>query len=86
MESKGINAAAWFGGQSFHRIPDLAQAVNGVATDTRPRHNYVLPSGRTVAIICDHGQWPAARVSYSVNGEVVTAIRADLAERIGGGR
>lgn len=83
MESKGINAATWFGG---HRIPDLTPAVNGVATDTRPRHNYVLPGGRTVAVICDHGQWPAATTTYAIDGKVVTAIRADLVERIVGGR
>lgn len=37
------------------------------ARDTRPRVKYVLPDGRPISVICDHGQVPADVITFELS-------------------
>jgi hypothetical protein len=83
---RGIPAAAWFAGQSFHSSSTTPPAPTPTAyVDTRPRVDYVLPDGTVVAIIHDHGQYAQATCSFTLKGgKIVQAIRADLKPQLEG--
>jgi hypothetical protein len=46
--------------------------------DTRPRADYLLPSGEFVAIIRDHDETPAPTCTYAIKGEIVMATLAPI--------
>lgn len=57
-------------------LPATATPATSAAVDTRPRVDYVLPSGERVKIIFDHGDTYPATVTYQlVGGEIVNATR-----------
>ena len=54
----------------------MANEARQTVPDSRPRVAYVLPDGREVAIIFDHGEWQPISVTYQLaNRRVVNAIR-----------
>lgn len=76
-----MNAAAWFAGQSFHAgrpVPTPAPAPAPTA-DTRPRADYLLPSGEIVTLVRDHGEAPARSLTYQLaDGRIVLAVLAPI--------
>ncbi len=49
--------------------------------DSRPRHDYVLPSGEIVAIIFDHGEQAPPTITFQIaDGTIVTATKVEVSE------
>lgn len=51
------------------------------ATDSRPRVKYILPDGRPILVIHDHGQVPKATITFELRSDDVLW---DSAQRIPG--
>lgn len=79
----GIPAAAWFAGASFHgsaaHRPAPAPTATAPAADTRPRRDYVLPSGELVTFIADHGDPIRPMITYALaGGRIVHAVLSPI--------
>jgi hypothetical protein len=50
-----------------------------MVSDTRPRYPYLLPDGRTIRVIHDHGELPRQTVTYDLGGgQIVIAILTSM--------